>query len=516
MLPPPPASRNGWLWLIAGSLLAVLLPQCIRPWVQPAGLDLENRAPAKFPPVPTSWDSVRHWARDLDAYLVDHFPARPVLIRTVNAMRYNAGYSGTRKVAVGRQGWLFYDDGTHSAIAMGEERLRDAELDDWFAGLEQRVEAMRPRGIGFYVLFAPTKETVYPAFRPVWMKQGVPRNEIDDILTAGRKRGLDQLVYPRDALMRASATQPLWDEFDTHWTAAGAHIAYSELLKRIQRDYPEMVPLPIDHFRQRHPRDAATLTDLANMLGISALVSRPRLTFQDSAADNGPTQFKDQSGNPVVLPGRPPVLKTGRTLLLLRDSFGLELLPLLKPHFDKVVVAHLDKGFWRPDLIEKHAPDVVVLEAIETGARHVMQPLPARPSPVFPARTGDTGSRPGGACNFDSLNASPVVAGADGIGRKSQLEVQGWSAISADEAIVPDANVLGIRRRGEPERYVRARHMRRDDVARYFSRAGLRSSGFQALIDTTGLAGGYELTVQLVWRGSVYRCPLVQQIRLGS
>ncbi|MGK9518008.1 hypothetical protein O6467_24950, partial [Salmonella enterica subsp. enterica] len=59
--------------------------------------------------------------------------------------------------------------------------------------------------------------------------------------------------------------------------------------------------------------------------------------------------------------------KTGKTLLLLRDSFSTELLPLLKKHFDTIVMAHVQDGFFRTDLIEQFNPDAVAIVVIETG-----------------------------------------------------------------------------------------------------------------------------------------------------
>src|SRR5690606_8338757 len=54
------------------------------------------------------------------------------------------------------------------------------------------------------------------------------------------------------------------------------------------------------------------------------------------------------------------------TLLLIRDSFTIEMLPFLKAHFKSIVLTHSQFGFVRPDLVDQFKPDVVVIEVIES------------------------------------------------------------------------------------------------------------------------------------------------------
>jgi Ca2+-binding RTX toxin-like protein len=72
-------------------------------------------------------------------------------------------------------------------------------------------------------------------------------------------------------------------------------------------------------------------------------------------------------------------------LLLLRDSFSLAMLPFLEGHFSRIVIAHNEDGFWRPDLVERFRPDVVISEVIESGAPYIMAGSPP-PSEAARAR----------------------------------------------------------------------------------------------------------------------------------
>ncbi len=118
------------------------------------------------------------------------------------------------------------------------------------------------------------------------------------------------------------------------------------------------------------------------MLGISDFVPHDRVSFAGMQTHPPEkTTFLSDNHSWVA----PQVLhteaKTGKTLLLLRDSFSTELLPLLKKHFDTIVMAHVQDGFFRTDLIEQFNPDAVAIVVIETGTRHSMGMIPSLSEP---------------------------------------------------------------------------------------------------------------------------------------
>jgi hypothetical protein len=110
--------------------------------------------------------------------------------------------------------------------------------------------------------------------------------------------------------------------------------------------------------------------NLALMLGIGSFVDADYPEFV-SGLDPRVHLLTDRSDWTA-----PRVLETGvagkPTLLLLRDSFSLAMLPFLEGHFSRIILVHHQEGFWRPDLIERWKPDVVVLEVIESGLPFAM------------------------------------------------------------------------------------------------------------------------------------------------
>ncbi|KTB62880.1 hypothetical protein RJC98_16050 [Pseudomonas allii] len=367
-----------WWSLIIGVVVVVVVVHLFPLFnIQEPGL-AENRVLASAPPVPKS---VSDWAvlpARLDAFAIDQFPLRTHMIATLNLVRYTLGYSGSKRIIVGQNGWLFYDDGNHLALMSGALILDKPNIDAWVSGFRQRVEYLDKRGAKFYFMVAPVKEDIYPENRPHWMPKQRVNTEVDEIIKASKEAGINQIVDPREAIFQERHNQKLYDQYDTHWTGLGAYIAYDQLMTRISKDFPDIRPLPLAAFTPVILPMVGIPRDLSLMLGIADFVPHDRVSFATMLTHPlEKTTFLSDNHSWVG----PQVLhtgaKTGKTLLLLRDSFSTELLPFLKEHFDTIVTAHVQDGFFRTDLIEQFKPDVVAVVIIETGMRHTMGTMPA-------------------------------------------------------------------------------------------------------------------------------------------
>ena len=366
-------------WSLIGGVVAVVVVVHLFPLfnIPEPGL-AENRVLASAPSVPKSLSDWAVLPAKLDAFAIDQFPLRTHMISTLNLIRYTLGYSGSKRIIVGQNGWLFYDDGSHLVQMSGALILDKPNIDAWVSGFRQRVEYLSKRDAKFYFMVAPVKEDIYPENRPYWMPEQRVNTEVDEIIKASKEAGIDQIVDPRVAIFQERHNQKLYDEYDTHWTGLGAYSAYNQLMTRMSVDFTDMQPLPLAAFTPVVLPMVGTARDLSLMLGIAGSVPHDRVSFAEMLTHPlEKTTFLSDNHSWVG----PQVLhtdaKTGKTLLLLRDSFSTELLPFLKEHFDKIVTAHVQDGFFRTDLIEQFKPDAVAVVIIETGARHTMGMMPA-------------------------------------------------------------------------------------------------------------------------------------------
>lgn len=375
---PPVASSNRNFWPLILSVITFILIVHIVPFLGVKKPNLvENRAPTSIPKFPSTWRELSDIPHRLDDFVENNFPIRSYIIASLNYIRYKSGYSGTKRVLVGQNGWLFYN-GDYLSFGSGQYTKNPEDIKSWVNGFQQRATYLRRNGSSFYMLIAPIQETIYPENLPTWATPILGASSTDMFISAAQNAGITQIVNPSDALIEAKNSYAVYDEFDTHWTAYGSYIAYRELMNRIAVEHPEMQPLPLSSFQLSDTPIQLKPRNMANMLGIGDFVMKERSTF----IQPGPIhdlEYIDFLSTRTDWTA-PQVLhtnsKSGRSLLLLRDSFSRELLPLLKTHFTTIIAVHSQDGFFRPDLVEKFHPDVVILEIIEPSVRFVLQPIP--------------------------------------------------------------------------------------------------------------------------------------------
>ncbi len=369
--------RTHWAGLM-GASAAVIAAGFLAPKLAPAPDIAENRLLAEPPKLQASWAGLREFPTAADAWVADHFPARPYLIAGLNFLRAKVGVSGSDKVIVGRRGWLFFDNGTHLGSARNDPPYTDAQAAEWLTGLAGRTEALRAAGATYLVVAAPDKEALYPELGPWWYR-GPNLNRPAELLPRlAASSGAGEVLYLREAL--AQPTQwglKTYTPNDTHWTGLGAYYGYAAIMRRLQALGVAEGPRPLDDFVEINEFDPNKPRNLALMLGIASFVHIDYPELGDPPAED---RLKVQWLTPVQDWTAPRVVETGQAgkpvLLMTMDSFSNAILPFFYSHFSRIVLAHNQDGAWREDLIARFQPDVVLLEVVETGLPLVMSPAP--------------------------------------------------------------------------------------------------------------------------------------------
>lgn len=481
-------------WLLVGGVVLMIgsmvvigsIPGISAPQIQ------ENRVLAPRPAWATTFAGLAPFRKGVDAYIADNFPARAHLIGATNYGRYRLGYSGSSNVVVGRDGWLFFDDGSHLA-QMRPSKLTTAEAQAWIAGLKARTSMLNTVGVTYLVLVPPVKERVYPELAPAWTVIDPNAADADLLAKVSSAEGSHNVLWLRAPLHAARAAgNPLYSPFDTHWTGYGAHVAYSELMHALARKGFADKPLPLDRFTRWQPQDAERPQDLALMLGISSFVIQdfPQLVETGApgiASMRFLTDRQDAYGDRVIDTGRlgkPVILVTG-------DSFSSQLLPFLYPHFSRIVFSHIQQGSFRLDLVDKFSPRVVLLETLERQLPTAMAGAVVgtmRETARIDTQ-GATNAVPGrsGACALDSL-----VQGQNDGGQPT-IHAAGWAA-DVEGGRIPAAVTLVLQSSSVTYSAGFPASVERNDVAKAFRKPALRHSGFD-LIAGMGMVrpGSYDV-----------------------
>ena len=506
------ASRLHWRLLI-GTVVALMAAAWIAPRFMHAPGIQENRVLAAAPAWPRHWRELDGFRKATDAYVADRFPIRPYLIATLNRLRMMAGVSGSSRVIVGRQGWLFYDDDTHLGAARGDPPLTGPDIRDWLMTFAGRTEYLRARHIPYLLILGPAKETIYPQFGPWWFKGASPERSTIVLPRLARDAGLAEILYLQpavaDATRRGATT---YSRHDTHWNGYGAYAGYAAFIGRLHQLGLTDAPRPLSDFQLIPGGSGDQPRDLALMLGVAKTV---KIDFPHVENPAGEARIHKTFLGPRTDWTAPQIVDTGEigkpVLLMTRDSFSNEILPLLYPHFSRIILAHNQDGFWRPDLVERFKPDIVVGEIVEHGLRVSMGVGPA-PSPEAVARIDRLlGSRPApaaagggmpvmaapdaktaailaaatltGNCNIEIVKLTP------GQGGEVTFNASGWLSELGHQITAP-RGLLALKGPGGVFVGGVAMDKARPDVAAYFKNPAGEQSGFVAAFYIPKLPSG--------------------------
>lgn len=330
----------------------------------------EQRAPNRRPDLPRSADEWAALPERINAWLDDMAPLREGLVTLHNRLKFTLGIAPNGKVVLGRDGWLFYGENAERDDVRRIARLTAAQKERWLAYLNRLSDETARRGATFLLVIAPDKSSVYPEFLPAALRDRSGPRRLDDLLAFLRARGCRAKVLDlRDELRARKGGEPLYFRTDTHWNERGAVLAADAIREALEsagalgpRKSParKFVSFPRAGGDLRFP-GGDPASEFAPRL-------KPRPRFERNPADPAREDFA------AIFPDATSRQFTGSAgageeLLMLHDSFGIGLIPLLGAEFRRA--AYVFVGPRVPSVervgaaLEELRPRVVILERVE-------------------------------------------------------------------------------------------------------------------------------------------------------
>jgi hypothetical protein len=352
-------------WLVIALFGAMLLASIV---TQAVGFatdsTTENRILAPLPKI-NSLEEIKFLPKLSENYINDRFGLRQQLVHLNSLLRYRLGISSTKEVIIGKDGWLFYTADKLMEQHTGVDIFTPAELENWVGQMEANRDWLAKRGIAFYILIAPDKNTIYPEKLPDYPRGAVTR--IDQL--AARLRSSDlEFIDPRDRILRVKAGgEMVYTPGDTHWNERGAFVAYRMLLDRIRKRFPSVIPLTLDDFKIGNGAPAAS--DMAYMLGLNGDLhySVERMAPIQESHQVAPQTTTYRPGWGWRVTENTNDLNDRPRLLVFGDSFTDYVLgpTMLYETFRDPVWTHNNGGTFNFNLVEEVKPDVVLVQFAE-------------------------------------------------------------------------------------------------------------------------------------------------------
>lgn len=273
------------------------------------------------------------------------------------------GGSITPKVDIGKKGWLFLkqEEPDRNTIeqSLGIQQYSPLELKQWTLLFQQRRSWAEKRSIGYVLVFAPNKASVYPEFLRSHYK-----NKKQVSSTEHLKAQLDSiyLIDLGEHLRQNKNQGRLFQRTDTHWNDFGAFLAYQYLIQSLPEPYRD-IPLSLANCQQTVVEKPAG--DLARLLLMNQkwVESNPQINLLEPTSS-----LLDEKSKPVSANLRPLVYSNSNAILpkvfFDHDSYGKYLVPFLAEHFSESVFLWGWQGF-HTDLIKRENPALIVDQWVE-------------------------------------------------------------------------------------------------------------------------------------------------------
>ncbi len=297
--------------------------------------EMENRVLTQLPKPSLSSVASGAWMSDMEKWLADQFPGRTFFVRAKASLNYALGRREIGGAYIGSNGRLFerFDEGASSD-----------QLEKNLAYLTRFAQSREGR---LYFLPVYSAFTLYPEDLPAFAS--VPDERA--ILSRVELPEGALLVDPLDALT-AAKDQLIYFSTDHHWTQQGAYQAYLAFCGAAGLD-----PLK-DLARLDSPNPFyGSLFSKAPLWGLApdemSLYEIPvsvRVTYDGERQADGlytlsALDKKDQytaflDGNHAIVDIETDA-GTGRSLIVLKDSFAHALVPFLAGHYDRILMVDL-------------------------------------------------------------------------------------------------------------------------------------------------------------------------------
>lgn len=311
---------------------------------------------------------------DADAYVNDNFAFRGPFLEVFHRTKYTVfGVSPSPdKTIVGKEGY-FFNAGKDLDIYLGKLDLSEEQLSAFSNEWQQRSAYFDSLGITCYWLVPPLKHNVYPDFLP----NSVVRRKTPTRVQVLKDHFSDEfpslIIDPSAAFQHQRSKTKLYYTLDNHWTYMGGEIAYELLLNEIKDDFPtKNIPLKTNpnwesnvnrkgiHRRVMGVPELEELEFVPDFENATA-VEVEKYGFEPPLAFAYPENFEFRYINPSIEKG------SGLRALIVRDSFGKQMIPFLSQSFEESLFI-FDGWQFKADreIIETMQPDIIIYVSVES------------------------------------------------------------------------------------------------------------------------------------------------------
>jgi len=318
-----------------------------------------------------SWDELtndpQQFTVAFEKFFNDRFGFRSPLIRYHNRLKYDLlSVSSSRKVVVGKEGWIYYKPSLSSSWA--EKPFSKRDLARTRDILEARRIWLARRGIRYLFVVTPNKATIYPEHLPSYLTKIGENTRLEQLYSYLDTHSSIRKVDLTKALLDEKKNDRVYNRLGTHWNDLGAFIAYREIIDALGPEHTGRSRLTLGDFTKVRRENSPGLAQLLALEGGLQeqrvyLESRIELTSARKPHRPVPGYRVDSRLNRKK--------KTG-SLLVFGDSFtfSTKLKLLLSENFERSTYLMGGRDFFLREVVDRVEPTVVIQQIVERNLFH--------------------------------------------------------------------------------------------------------------------------------------------------
>lgn len=339
----------------------------------------ENRKSEPFPTIFNENGVNKNFSAGVEKYISDHLSARDKMIDGYFAVLSAFDRRGNKQVFIGKDGWLFgnFVGNSHNFEMLSYYQRKVGfsvrHLEKIKADLKRLGDWAAARDIKLYVYFPPDKQTIYKEYYPPFITlpdEPTLVTEVEEYL-----KGSINIISLEDAFLKHRHQDLLHYKTESHWTPAGAYLAYRLIMQRLGQDFDALKPIGEQDIRVTKTAEVISCVEtggyrrtykgnLYNMLGKPSYIDvheplYKKYTFKNQA------HIKTDSKPPFETSFNP----NGQALkiYIIGDSYSDYIMPFLSATFEEVRKVRINQGEWgirfdsRASDVENFKPDILLL-----------------------------------------------------------------------------------------------------------------------------------------------------------
>lgn len=334
--------------------------------------DIEKRKLATFPELKWERKAITEFPAKFETFFSDRFGFRDQLVQIHSLFGLVLKSSSNPKILLGEDNWLFYVNPNHGN-SLEDYRKNDPftpnELNIWKTSLEAKYRFLKQKNIPYIFVIAPDKHSIYGEYIPSRINQVGKQTRFEQLLAYMRDSEVP-IIDLRPSLLKVKTEGLSYYKNDAHWNNFGAAIAQYEIIKYIQKYYPNLAPIdyPAQYFYWAEIKGG----DITDMLNISAQMkdTSPRLwkpflscnnkTIEEQKEDTSRSTFSTECN------------KNAPKALIFADSFFIALQPYISQYFSKALYVWMQPDFNQlKQYVESYHPDIVIEERVERDLKYI-------------------------------------------------------------------------------------------------------------------------------------------------